>query len=113
MGYPNRYDRAHKRTGSAIMVHGSCVSAGCFAMTDDKIREIYAMAADALRGGQRSFGVHIFPFRMSAANMKRNHKPEQEAFWKNLKEGYDAFENNHKPPKVRVQERRYVVTPSR
>ena len=113
VGYPNRYDRAHRRTGSAIMVHGSCVSAGCFAMTDNKIREIYAMAEDALKGGQRKFAMHIFPFRMTKANMKRHATPAQAAFWANLKEGYDAFEKSHKPPKVRVRDRRYVITPAR
>ena len=29
LGYPNEYDRAHKRTGSALMIHGDCVSIGC------------------------------------------------------------------------------------
>ena len=40
IGYPNRYDRAHGRTGAAIMVHGNCVSIGCFAMTDPIIEEL-------------------------------------------------------------------------
>ena len=40
LGYPNEYDRAHKRTGSALMIHGSCVSIGCYAMTDAGIEEI-------------------------------------------------------------------------
>ena len=38
LGYPNAYDRAHKRTGSFLMVHGNCVSIGCYAMTDVKDR---------------------------------------------------------------------------
>ena len=125
VGYPNRYDRAHGRTGSAIMVHGSCVSAGCFAMTDDKIEEIYALAAGAFSGGQSAFGVHIFPFRMTEENMKR-HVSDGEgdgdgdgdgggdwAFWRNLKEGYDAFERTAVPPKVRVRNKRYVISASR
>ena len=33
LGYPNRYDRVHKRTGSALMIHGGNASIGCFAMT--------------------------------------------------------------------------------
>lgn len=33
LGYPNAYDRAHDRTGSALMVHGRCVSIGCFALS--------------------------------------------------------------------------------
>ena len=43
LGYPNAYDRAHKRTGSALMVHGNCVSIGCYAMTDAGIEEIYSV----------------------------------------------------------------------
>jgi len=34
LGYPNEYDRLHKRTGGALMVHGKCESVGCFAMSD-------------------------------------------------------------------------------
>jgi murein L,D-transpeptidase YafK len=44
LGYPNEYDRAHGRTGSHLMVHGSCSSQGCFAMTDEAISEVYALA---------------------------------------------------------------------
>ena len=65
IGYPNRYDRAHKRTGSFIMVHGSCASVGCYAMTDNKIEEIYELVEEALTQGQSFVRVHIFPFRMS------------------------------------------------
>ncbi|TNF43214.1 MAG: hypothetical protein EP216_04205, partial [Epsilonproteobacteria bacterium] len=41
LGFPNEYDLAHERTGSYLMVHGNCVSDGCYAMTDEKIEEIY------------------------------------------------------------------------
>ncbi len=34
IGYPNALDRALGRTGDFIMVHGNCVSVGCFAMSD-------------------------------------------------------------------------------
>ena len=51
-GYSNRYDRAHGRTGSAIMVHGGCRSGVCFAMSDPAIEEIYGLAWEDLRGGQ-------------------------------------------------------------
>jgi murein L,D-transpeptidase YafK len=53
LGYPNRFDRHYGRTGSALMVHGSCVSIGCYAMTDDGIEEIYALADAAFRNGRR------------------------------------------------------------
>ena len=34
LGYPNSYDRANRRTGEFLMIHGKCKSAGCYAMTD-------------------------------------------------------------------------------
>jgi len=42
LGFPNAFDRAHGRTGSFLMVHGDCVSIGCYAMTDGGIEEIWA-----------------------------------------------------------------------
>jgi len=108
LGYPNRYDRFHKRTGSALMVHGSCVSIGCYAMTDDKIEEIYAMADAAFRNGQKFFRVHIFPFKMTHENMKKHIESKWYMFWENLKEGYDFFEqNNYIPPNVEVLHGKY------
>ena len=108
LGYPNRYDRVHKRTGSALMVHGGNASIGCFAMTDPNIEEIYAMTEAALRNGQSFFRVHCFPFRMSSANMKKHAQSKWHSFWLNLKEGYDFFESSKLPPDVRVKEGEYV-----
>jgi murein L,D-transpeptidase YafK len=110
IGYPNPYDRAYRRTGDFIMIHGNCVSIGCYAMTDEKIEEIYALADAALRGGQPFFPVHIFPFRMTEDNLKRYRNSEWIDFWLNLKEGYDYFEEKKIPPGVRVQQRRYIFS---
>lgn len=107
IGYPNAYDRTLGRTGSAIMVHGNQVSAGCMAMTDEKIEEIYTLCAAALAGGQASFQVHVFPFRMTAARMASASGTEWHEFWQNLKEGYDAFEKSHLPPVVSSRDGRY------
>jgi len=108
LGYPNAYDRAHRRTGSALMVHGGAASIGCFAMTDAKIEEIYALADAALRNGQRFFRVHCFPFRMTDENMKRHGESKWHPFWRNLKEGYDYFEKAQKPPDVTVRGGKYA-----
>ncbi|HSX62627.1 MAG TPA: L,D-transpeptidase family protein, partial [Tahibacter sp.] len=67
LGYPNAYERAHGYTGDFLMVHGSCVSIGCYAMGDAAIEEIYTLADAALRAGQPAFEVHAFPFRLDAA----------------------------------------------
>ncbi|GGA34926.1 L,D-transpeptidase family protein [Pelagibacterium lentulum] len=108
LGFPNKFDRAHGRTGSHLMVHGACSSAGCYAMEDDQISEIYALAREAFAGGNRSFEVQIFPFRMTPQNLARHQSSPHIEFWKNLKEGYDYFEVANHPPTWDVCEGRYV-----
>ena len=108
IGYPNAYDRHHKRTGSAIMVHGNCVSIGCYAMTNTNIEEIYALADAALRNSQHFFRIHIFPFRMTKKNINNYKKTAWITFWENLREGYLYFEENKLPPDVSVKNGKYV-----
>lgn len=112
LGYPNPFDRSHKRTGDYLMVHGDCKSAGCYAMTDALIEEIYALAREAFKGGQEEFQVQAFPFRMTAENMNRHRKNKNYRFWRDLQVGYDHFEYTRKPPKVDVCEKRYLVNVS-
>jgi murein L,D-transpeptidase YafK len=109
LGYPNAFDKAHGRTGDALMVHGKCTSAGCYAMTDALMEEIYALAREAFIGGQETIHVHAFPFRMTDANMARHKDNKWAPFWKTLKEGYDHFEFARKTPEVAVCARRYNV----
>jgi len=109
LGYPNAYDRSLRRTGSSLMVHGNCKSAGCYAMTDALMEEIYGLAREAIKGGQESFDVHAFPFRMTNENMARHRASGNYAFWRTLKQGYDFFEKYRLPPTVVVCEHRYVV----
>ena len=109
LGFPNAYDRANKRTGDFLMVHGKCKSAGCYAMTDALIEEIYALSRESFIGGQDAIPVHAFPFRMTDANMERHKTKEWIGFWKGLKEGYDYFETTRLPPTVAVCEKKYVV----
>ena len=112
VGFPNAYDRANGRTGDALMVHGDCRSAGCFAMTDALIEEIYILARESFQGGQKQFQLQAFPFRMTEANMARHQKDHWYSFWKQLKEGYDSFEASHVAPKVAVCSSRYLVNAS-
>ncbi len=113
LGYPNAFDRFHGRTGDFLMVHGDCVSIGCYAMTDAGIEEIYALADAALRQGQSFFRVHIFPFRMTTENLKRFSDSSWIEFWQNLREGYEVFESQGRPPNVEVREGRYVFEESK
>jgi murein L,D-transpeptidase YafK len=110
LGYPNSYDRAHKRTGSALMVHGKCVSIGCFAMTDDYIDEIYALAYAAISFGQTSFDVHAFPFKLDDNILDKYSNNKWYDFWTNLKEGYDHFNQYKVPAKIRVTDKHYLFS---
>jgi murein L,D-transpeptidase YafK len=108
MGFPNAFDHALGRTGAELMVHGDCSSRGCYAMTDEQIAEIYAVAREAFFGGQRSFQVQAYPFRMTPINLAKHRSNPNMPFWKMLKQGYDHFEVTHREPKVDVCERHYV-----
>jgi len=44
---------------------------GCYAMTDTVMDEIYQYAELALKNGQQSINIHIFPFKMTDENMKK------------------------------------------
>jgi murein L,D-transpeptidase YafK len=111
-GFPNAYDRSMGYTGSELMVHGDCSSRGCYAMTDEQIQEIYALARESFFGGQNAFQLEAFPFRMTALNMAKHRNNPNFAFWKMLKEGYDNFEATKQEPKVAVCERRYIFDPA-
>jgi murein L,D-transpeptidase YafK len=106
-GFPNSFDKANNRAGSLLMIHGDCSSSGCYAMTDEQISEIYALARDSLLG-RPSFQVQAYPFRLTPANLARHRTNPDFAFWKMLKIGNDHFEATHLEPKVDVCDRLYV-----
>ncbi len=109
IGYPNAYDRSKGYTGSYIMIHGKCVSIGCYAMTDNGIEEIYALVSQALNSGQTEVPIHIFPFKMNTANMKKYQGSTHDAFWQELKPAYDIFQSQRRIPDISVHNQHYIV----
>ena len=91
-GFPNAYDRANDRHGGFLMIYGDCSSRGCYAMTDEQIGEIYSLARESFLGGQPSFQIQAYPFRMTPTNLARHRTSPHLAFWKMLKVGNDHFE---------------------
>lgn len=112
LGFPNAFDRSHGRSGSFLMVHGGCSSAGCYAMTNPQIDEIWTLITSALKHGQKRFQVAVLPFRMSEDNLERHATHPAIAFWRQLKIGYDLFEREHLPPRVAVCHGRYMFAPA-
>lgn len=111
LGFPNAFDSAHRRTGSALMVHGGCSSAGCYAMTNAVIDEIWKLTTAALSGKQKAFQVQVFPFRMSEDNLNAHGDSPHLPFWRQLKQGSDAFEATWLPPAVSVCRGAYRFKP--
>ncbi len=100
IGFPNAYDRALSRTGTYLMVHGGCSSVGCYAVTNANVDEIYSLMQSAIKKGQNSVPVHIFPFRMTDARLAKETNNQWHSFWQELKTGHDLFEASFIPPSV-------------
>ncbi len=103
LNYPNSSDRIlglKGHLGGDIYIPGNHVSAGCMAMTDPKIEEIYALAIRA----KRPVIVHIFPCRLDTNEYRELKKqfPALNEFWRQLEPIYSAFQVNHAIPSVKV-----------
>lgn len=113
INYPNAWDRFHRRTGNLIMVHGSFVSVGCYAMTDPAIEEIYTLVAIALGAGQAKIPIHSFPFAMTEKRMEKAAKKPEEAallpFWQEIQPAWKIFEDTQRVPDVTVKDGKYVI----
>lgn len=109
LGYPNAYERAQGWTGDYLMVHGNCVSIGCYAMGDAAIEEIYTLVEAALSNGQSAVSVHAFPFRLDAEHEAQRVDSPHAGFWAQLEAGYRSFEAQRLPPKVSVRNGRYRI----
>ncbi|MEZ5840113.1 MAG: murein L,D-transpeptidase family protein [Hyphomicrobiales bacterium] len=108
LGYPNAFDRANGRTGSALMVHGGCSSIGCYAMTDRGLDDIYAIVESALVAGQRAVPVLALPFRMTGEALAAHAGEAWSEFWGDLAAADALFEQHRLPPAASVCGRRYV-----
>lgn len=108
INYPNAADKIlsdRQRPGGNIFIHGSNVSIGCLAMTDELIEEIYIATLDSRA---RPVRVHIFPGRMNAEDWpgwrdeQAKEKPAVAALWAQLQQGFDLFEKDHRVPVASV-----------
>ena len=113
--YPNRIDSIRtgneRNPGGDIYIHGDCVTVGCIPLTDDKIKEVYLLAAYAKSGGQNEIPVHIFPFKMTDRNLNKfgDLYPQQLSFWRTLQYGYAYFTKYKILPKTAQIDGKYVI----
>jgi murein L,D-transpeptidase YafK len=106
INYPNWADQKKSdpvSPGSDIYVHGDHRSAGCLAVGDEAVEEIYVAAQDATP----PVAIYIFPARMLDSTWTDRAKsyPEQIDFWSTLESGYRFFSEQRRLPTIRVDER--------
>jgi murein L,D-transpeptidase YafK len=118
LNYPNESDRilSDKRSpGSAIYIHGNCVTIGCIPISDDKIQELYVLCVEAKNNGQMQIPVHVFPAKLTKSaliDLTNAHRERQDVveFWTNLKDVYQSFEEFHELKNVSVDKKgRYRI----
>jgi murein L,D-transpeptidase YafK len=119
INYPNKSDKIlgdKLQPGSAIYIHGNCVTVGCIPITDDKIKELYLLAVEAKNAGQEKIPVHIFPTRLNQKNFQlltnEPSKSDLIAFWSDLQKIYADFENNKSLKPIHVNSHgKYRIDP--
>jgi murein L,D-transpeptidase YafK len=109
INYPNASDsirgvRGH--LGNNIFIHGSCVSSGCLAMTDDKIKELFVYCVEAYNSGQKEISLTIFPAKVNDANYSgliASYRKDKDkiSLWADLKKSYDLFNQTKVQPNVK------------
>jgi murein L,D-transpeptidase YafK len=111
INYPNESDLKSSgadRKGGDIFIHGAQCSAGCMAMSNYYIEDIYMCAVKAHSNGQERIPVEIFPFKMTPQNLAYYQKFEPYKkygmFWGDLMKGYQFFEKTNRIPDVVVDE---------
>ncbi len=119
LNYPNASDRIladQSRPGSAIYIHGNCVSTGCIPITDAPIEELYLLASSVRNQGEEFIPVHVFPIKYSIAKSKAyletamKDNPPLQQFNKNIKEVFDYFELKKELPIIMVNKKgEYVL----
>ena len=109
INYPNASDsirgvRGH--LGNHIFIHGSCISSGCLAITNERIKELYVYCIEAYNSGQAEITMTIYPAKLSDVNYSgliSNFSKDKDkiSLWADLKESYDQFNHARKQPTVK------------
>ena len=109
LGFPNARDRAIGATGSNIMIHGGCASEGCFAITDYYMEQLWVLVEAAFERGQDAVDVHVFPFRMTPANLARHGESPHREFWAMLEPLERYFDDHGFSPPIDLHQGVYRI----
>jgi murein L,D-transpeptidase YafK len=109
INYPNASDSirgVRGRLGNLIYIHGQCISSGCIAITDDKIKELFVYCIEAYNAGQQKIEITIYPTRLTDNKYSRlkteyARNKDKLSLWADLKKSFDLFEKTNVPPAVK------------
>lgn len=109
INYPNASDsiRGVKgHLGNYIFIHGECVSSGCLAITNERIKELFVWSIEAYNSGQEKIDITLYPARLTDAiysglKTRYNKYKDDISLWADLKKSYDLFEKNKVPPTIK------------
>ncbi len=120
LNYPNASDKILAdpvRPGSAIYIHGNCVSVGCIPITDVYIEELYVIGSYTKAAGQEFIPVHVFPvdYRQKKSQEYLNTVIENDTYLKDfnirLKQAFTYFQAKKELPVIMVNRQGdYVVS---
>ncbi len=119
LNYPNVSDKILSdslRPGSAIYIHGSCVTVGCIPIRDEQIDELYILAAHAKDQGQDFIPVHIFPVRFNVEKSVKfldnitKDDPVLKKFAERMEDAFDYFDKYKQLPVVMIGDKgQYII----
>ena len=109
INYPNASDSirgVRGRLGNEIFIHGECLSSGCIAITNDKIKELFVYCVEAYNSGQEEIGLTIFPAQLtdgsySGLTTRYSKSKDKISLWADLKKSYDLFNQTGVPSTVK------------
>lgn len=109
INYPNASDSirgVHGHLGNGIFIHGECVSSGCIAITNAKIKELFVYCIEAYNSGQEEIDMTIFPAMLndsiySDLTSRYSKDKDKISLWSDLKKSYDLFDRSKVPPTVK------------
>jgi len=100
INYPNASDSirgVQGHLGNLIFIHGDCISSGCIAITNERIKELVVYCMKAYQCGQNEIALTIYPARLNDAKysaLKSVYSKDKDkiSLWNDLKKSYDLFE---------------------
>ena len=114
VNYPNASDRILSdsfKPGSAIYVHGSCVTVGCIPITDEQIEDLYIIASTVHSAGQDFIPIHVFPIVFKNKRSQEyldkflKDRPDYQPMMDKLKYAYYYFDQKKVIPTIMVDKK--------